>query len=145
MSFLSHPGMWCALWDRARRSWVGTPQSSQEVNWDKVPRYSWMENCIFSRTEPISFLQDIYWITVSDIKNKTLILYVRPAHPVVHSQEWLISNLPCRLTRNITSHSMKNLAFHSLLRWKMIILPHTFYVTWENVLYEHGGERVKWR
>ena len=30
---------------------------------------------------------------------------------------------PCSLTRNITSHSMKNLAFHSLLRWEMIILP----------------------
>ena len=29
----------------------------------------------------------------------------------------------CSLTRNITSHSMENLAFHSLLRWKMIILP----------------------
>ena len=30
---------------------------------------------------------------------------------------------PCSLTRNITSHSMKNLSCHSLLRWKMIILP----------------------
>ena len=28
---------------------------------------------------------------------------------------------PCSLTRKITSHSMKNLAFHSLLRWKIII------------------------
>ena len=36
--------------------------------------------------------------------------------------EWLISNLPHSLTRNITSHSMKNLAFHSWLRWEMIIL-----------------------
>ena len=34
-----------------------------------------------------------------------------------------MSNFPCSLTRNITSHSMKNLAFHSLPRWKMIILP----------------------
>ena len=25
--------------------------------------------------------------------------------------------------QNITSHSMKNIAFHSVLRWKMIILP----------------------
>ena len=40
-----------------------------------------------------------------------------------HSQEWSISKCPCSLTRNITSHSMKNLAFHHLLRWKMIILP----------------------
>ena len=30
---------------------------------------------------------------------------------------------PASLTRNITSHNMKNLAIHSLLRWKMIILP----------------------
>ena len=40
-----------------------------------------------------------------------------------HSQERSISDFLCSLTRNITSHSMKNLAFHSLLRWKMIILP----------------------
>ena len=33
------------------------------------------------------------------------------------------SNFPCSLTRNMTSHSMKNLAFHSLLRWKMVVLP----------------------
>ena len=40
-----------------------------------------------------------------------------------HSQEWSTSNFPCSLTRNITSRSMKNLAFHRLLRWEMIILP----------------------
>ena len=40
-----------------------------------------------------------------------------------HSQEWSISNFSCILTGNIAPHSMKNLAFHSLLRWKMIILP----------------------
>ena len=28
----------------------------------------------------------------------------------------------CSLARNIASHSMENLAFHSLLRWKMIII-----------------------
>ena len=33
-----------------------------------------------------------------------------------------MSNFPRCLTRNITSHSMKNLAFRSLLRLKMIIL-----------------------
>ena len=33
-----------------------------------------------------------------------------------------MSNFPCSLTRNITSHSMKNLAFHCLLWWKMITL-----------------------
>ena len=44
-------------------------------------------------------------------------------HWPFHSQEWSISNFPCSLTRDITSHSMKNLAFHSLLRWKVITLP----------------------
>ena len=55
---------------------------------------------------------------------------------------WSISDFPCSLTRNITSHSMKNLAFHSLLRWKMIILPvltililHLSLKGWENVLF----------
>ena len=48
-----------------------------------------------------------------------------------HSLEWSISNFPCSLTRNITSHSMKNLAFHSLLRCKMTMcykftLPHSY-------------------
>ena len=40
-----------------------------------------------------------------------------------HSQEWSILNFPCSITRTLTSHIMKNLAFHSLLRWEMIILP----------------------
>ena len=34
-----------------------------------------------------------------------------------------MSIFPCSLTRNITTRSMENLAFHSLLRWKMVILP----------------------
>ena len=33
-----------------------------------------------------------------------------------------MSKFPCSLTRNMTSHSMENLTFHSLLRWKVIIL-----------------------
>ena len=33
-----------------------------------------------------------------------------------------MSKFPCSLTRNITSHSKENLTFHSLLRWKVIIL-----------------------
>ena len=44
---------------------------------------------------------------------------------------------------------MKNLKFHSLLRWKMIRLPvltnslkHFFLKGWENVLLERGSERV---
>ena len=56
---------------------------------------------------------------------------------------------PCNLARNITSNSTKNVAFHSLLRWKMIILPiltnitYTFLVkSWENVRFELGSARV---
>ena len=39
---------------------------------------------------------------------------------------WSTSNFPCSFTRKITSHSMKNLNFHGLLRWKMFTLsiPH---------------------
>ena len=47
---------------------------------------------------------------------------------MAHSQECSISNFPCSLTRNITSHSMKNLAFHSFSdkRWLYyrFSLPH---------------------
>ena len=49
---------------------------------------------------------------------------------------------------DLRSHSMKNVAFHSLLRWKMIIIlskkfsqPHLW--GWENVLFERGSEGVK--
>ena len=33
--------------------------------------------------------------------------------PVTDPQEWSISNFSCSLTRNITSHSMENLAFYT--------------------------------
>ena len=44
-----------------------------------------------------------------------------PSQPV-HSQEWSISTFLCSLTWNITSYSMENLAFHSLLTWMIIII-----------------------
>ena len=54
-----------------------------------------------------------------------------------------ISSFSCSITRNVTSHIMKNLAFHSLLRWKLIILPIlTASITWENWLFEPGSNRV---
>ena len=64
-----------------------------------------------------------------------------------HSQEWSISNFSCSLTRNITSRSIKNLAFHSLLRCKMIIiyqfsLPHSHIFSrevWENAYSSNLG------
>ena len=48
-----------------------------------------------------------------------------------------MSNFPCSLTRNITSHSMENMAFHSLLRRKIIILP-THYLTYTFSLLKVG-------
>ena len=39
-----------------------------------------------------------------------------------HSWEWSMSKFPSSPTRNITSHSKESLAFHSLLRWKMIVI-----------------------
>ena len=55
----------------------------------------------------------------------------------------------CSLTRTITSHSMKNLAFRSLLRWRwfhyQFALPRlyvSFWKGWENVLFELGSGRV---
>ena len=44
----------------------------------------------------------------------TLLYMINPFSP--KSDQFQIS--PCSLTRNITSHSVNNLAFHSLLRWK---------------------------
>ena len=50
---------------------------------------------------------------------------------------WSIWNFPCSLTRNVTSHSMKNLSFYSLPRWKVIILPilNTSLIHFESVLF----------
>ena len=54
---------------------------------------------------------------------------------------WSSSNFPCSFTRNITSHTMKNLAFHSLLRkddypTNSHYLTYTFCLRgWENVTF----------
>ena len=60
-----------------------------------------------------------------------------------HSQEWSILNFPCNLTRNITSHSRKNLAFHSSHRWKMIILPNSHCLA-HTFLFKRLGEHICW-
>ena len=41
----------------------------------------------------------------------------------IAAKEWSMSNFFCSLTRGITPHSMANMVFHSLLGWKMIMLP----------------------
>ena len=52
-----------------------------------------------------------------------------------------MSNFPCSLTRNITSLSMENLTFHSLLRWKMIILQ-ILATSLMHFLFKRLGERT---
>ena len=61
-----------------------------------------------------------------------------------------MSNFPCSLTRSMTSHSMENLTFHSLLRWKMIILQifaasliQLLLKGWENEIFELGTDASK--
>ena len=60
-----------------------------------------------------------------------------------HSREWSMSNFSCSLTRNITSHSKENLAFHSLLRWKMIIIQ-ILATSLIQSLFERLGEYTFW-
>ena len=100
------------------------PSSVLQPAWDKADRYQWFLLWELSATEGLL-----------------------PQN--VHSQEWSISNYPYHLTRSITSHSMKNLAFHSLLRWKVIIYfilqilttPHLHipFKGWENELFLNVG------
>ena len=58
----------------------------------------------------------VWWFQF-DCVNVFLHLAVNPFTP-----EWSMSKFPCSLTRNMTSHSMENLTFHSLLRWKVVII-----------------------
>ena len=64
--------------------------------------------------------------------------------PRVHDQ---CKISPCSLTRNITSHSMDNLALQSLLysdeRWSTVPILTTFSIYgWENVPFDLGSGRV---
>ena len=54
-----------------------------------------------------------------------------------------MSKFPCSLTRNMTSHSMENLTFHSLLRWKVIILQ-IIATSLIQSLFERLGEYTFW-
>ena len=53
------------------------------------------------------------------------------------------SNFSCSLTSNITSHSMKNLAFHSLLRLKDDSCTSSHYLTY-TFLFKRMGECTFW-
>ena len=63
-----------------------------------------------------------YGTTNKKKRNRRLENWAAGSAVSFHSQEWSISIFPCSLTINITSYSMENVAFHSLQRWKMIIL-----------------------
>ena len=78
-------------------------------------------------------------------------LYISLYEPF-HSQELSISNFPCCLTRNVTSHSMEELGFALLIQIKkwvytinFSLLEHFSLKRWESVLFELGRrcERVK--
>ena len=73
-----------------------------------------------------------YWLLYIPVRWRNLSLlsfqqwsFCSPPVWESHYKILTISNslFSCRLTINITSHSMENLTFHSLLRQKMIILP----------------------
>ena len=49
-----------------------------------------------------------------------------------------MSNFSCSLSRNITSHSMENLTLHFLLRWKMIIITNSHYLTYTFLIKKVG-------
>ena len=59
--------------------------------------------------------------TVSTKSNNTVLAFREPGLSCL-GQEWSISNFSCRVTRNITSRGLKNLAFYSIPSREMIIL-----------------------
>ena len=61
----------------------------------------------------------------------------------VFTREWSSSNFSCSLTSHITSHSMKNLAFHSLLRLKDDSCTSSHYLTYTFLL-KRLGECTFW-
>ena len=67
--------------------------------------------------------------------------------PEAHrDNKWSVSNFFCSLTRNLTSHSMENMAY-SDERWLYYqsSQPHSYISLWEgceNVLFQLGSERV---
>ena len=69
----------------------------------------------------------VSWLILQRVEKVASTHYTRAARKLrtepFHSKGWSTSNFPCSLTRNIRPHSMENLAGHSLLRWKMVILP----------------------
>ena len=60
---------------------------------------------------------------------------VHPTDPKDEADcEWSISNFPCSLSINMTPHSMKNLAFHSLLGLRWLYSTNSLYLTYIHFL-----------
>ena len=49
---------------------------------------------------------------------------------MAHSHEWSISNFSCSLNRNVTSHSLKNLAFHGFTQMKDDYTTNSHYLSY---------------
>ena len=105
-----------------------------------------------------SSIDDGYYMVearLTDLKDYKLRMECLSSDAVpFHSQEWSISNFPCNLTRNITSHNMKNSAFHSLLfsikGWEKVLfeilnnIPQSSKVGVVPPVSNKSNHRVKW-
>ena len=99
-----------------------------------VPQLLWTRkerDCVQSTCGGIliALLNQLSWTPKIFEKSSTLSL-----PRVINLKFW------CSITRNITPHWMKNLAFHSLLRWKMVTLP--ILTTSLTFLFKGLGERT---
>ena len=148
-------------WNISRRvSLYSTALLSRRVGHGGLVHFSVTMVTTWFCPQPNRQFHRIEWGALSCTSRNLAIVYrttsvrlIREPHPDIsdHSWEWSISNFSCGLTRNITSHSMENLAFHSSLRWEMIklkILTTSLYTIdfrrlGECVLFELGSERVE--
>ena len=125
--------------------------------WDKIKKWTgyWENSLYFSLdyTVVMSTTKDTKWCKGSQTRfnpwsfiginytSPPCKLYCR-VYPF-HSREWWSSNFSWSLTSNITSHSMKNVAFQSWLRWKTIVLRNSHCITY-TFLYKRLGEYTFW-
>ena len=92
---------------------VSSPSNSWLMNYSSILfDFDWTAKFEFCRFE---------W----NLRLFSLSLFILPLLPRV-----IDFKFPCSLTKNITSYSKENLAFHSLPRWKMIILPVLKFLTY---------------
>ena len=101
----------------------------------------------YKRSEP--FCTCVF--SLSDRNTAVIVMFTFEFCCSTRSQEWTDSSInqrnsftpksdryqisPAAPNGNITSHSIKNLAFRQLLRWKMIKYYQSLYHIWENVTF----------